>query len=286
MLIVQQIVNGVSLGAIIAVAALGLTLVFGVLRIPNFVHGQTLTLGAFATLYLVNQGLNFFVALALAAVPVALVGVVIERVTFRPLAGRDGEALFVAALASFTIIESIVELIVEDRSEVIRTSFGTSATRVGDIVVGNNRLVACGVAVVAIGIAHLILRRTSVGRAMRALADNPLAAAVVGVDERRVRVATFAVGSALGAVAGGLLGSINAVNAHMALTPTLNAFIVIVLAGMGSVGGTIIGAFVLAITQSVATVYLPGYQQSAAFALLIVLLVLRPAGLFGREAFH
>ena len=283
MLIIQQLVNGITFGAIIAVAALGLTLVFGVLRIPNFVHGQTLTIGGFFTLYLVTRhGLNFFLALIVAAVPVAAIGMLIERITFRPLIGRNQEAQFVAALAMFTIIEAIIELRVKDRSELIRTSYGGDATRIGDIVIGNSRLVAAGVAVAAIVAAQLVLHRTKVGRAMRAVADDSVAAALVGVDQVRIRLATFAVGSALGAVAGGLLGSISAVNAHMALSPTLLAFIVIVLGGLGSVGGTIIGAFILSCMTSIATIYVPGYQQSAAFLLLIVLLVVRPQGLFGK----
>jgi branched-chain amino acid transport system permease protein len=286
----QQIINGIFLGSIYALFALGYTLVFGVLDILNLAHQAVFMLCAFIALALVTAfHLHILVALPLAVLAAGLTGVLLERVAFRPLRGRAGSNVsgLISSLAMATIFESIALGIWGP--DVSRFPLGTTPDRhlhVAGAVLSEVQVVIVAISLVMMAALTFLVRKTRLGREIRAVAESTLAARVLGVDVDRVIAASFFISSALGGAAGVLFGlAFNSISPDVGRSVELKGLAVIILGGMGSMPGAVLAAFALGLVE-VYTVAQFGssYRDAVSFAVLFLILVVRPRGLLGQAA--
>ena len=286
----QQIVNGLFLGSIYALFALGYTLVFGVLDILNLAHQAVFMLCAYVALLVVlHLHLHMFLAFPLAVLAGGLLGLLVDRVAFRPLRGRSDSNIsgLISSIALATILEAVaLQLFGPD---VERFPFGTLPTRtlhLGGAVVSELQLVIIVIAVGMMAALTLLVQRTRLGRRIRAVAESPRAARVLGVNVDAVIAASFFISSALGAAAGVLFGlAFNAIGPDMGRAVELKGLAVIILGGMGSMPGAVVAGFALGITEVLVVAYLgASWRDAVSFAGLFLILVLRPRGLFGAAA--
>jgi branched-chain amino acid transport system permease protein len=283
----QQVINGLFLGSIYALFALGYTLVFGVLDMLNLAHQAVFMLCAFVALSLVGfMHLHILVAFPVSVAVAGLLGVVIERIAFRPLRGRASSNIsgLISSLAVATIFESIALGVWGP--DVSRFPFHTVPERqlhLGGAVIQELQLVIIGVSVVMMVALTVLLRRTHLGRQIRAVAESGLAARVLGVDVDRVIAASFFISSALGGAAGVLFGlAFNSISPDVGRSVELKGLAVIIVGGMGSMPGAVAAGFALGLLE-VFTVARFGssYRDAVSFAALFVVLLARPRGLFG-----
>jgi branched-chain amino acid transport system permease protein len=287
----QQVTNGLFLGSIYALFALGYTLVFGVLDILNLAHAAVFMLASFAALTLVTQlHLPILVALPLAMLLAGLLGVLLERVAFRPLRARadSNVAGLISSLAVATVFEAAALAVWGPNVE--RFPFGTLPAEdpahqlhVLGAVVSRLQLTIIAVAVVLVLLLTYLVRRTRLGREVRAVAESPRAARVLGVNVDRVIAASFFLSSALGGAAGVLYGlAFNSISPDMGRSVELKGLAVIIVGGMGSMPGAVIAGFALGLTEVFVVAHLGGsWRDAVSFAGLFLILVLRPHGLLG-----
>lgn len=283
-LLVQQVANGIMIGGIYGLMALGLTLIYGVLYIPNFALGHQAMIAAYLTFFLVSAyRVNYFLAIVLAMAAVALLGMAMERVAFRPLKDAPHVNGFIVAFGLLFVLESGALIAWGATYRKIDTVYDrTVLTVLGARLPLQRVLVVVAVVVIIIAM-QLFLKRTMAGAALRAVAQQREAALLVGIDVDRVASLTMAVGSALGAAAGGLIGPIVLVFPTMGSLMIVKAFVIIILGGMGSVVGAIIGGFMLGLVESLAAGFIsPSFKDLYAFLFLVIVLAIRPTGLFGR----
>lgn len=281
-LLPQQFLNGLALGSTYALVALGLTLIFGVLLIPNFAHGEFYMLGAFITYALVAVGANFWLAMLASVVCVMALGCLVDRAVFRPIEMAPPLSLMIAALAASIILQQVASIIWGTEARTIPAPL-TGVIRTPFFAVTQLQLVVMGSLAVAIGAVWLVLNRTRLGLAIRATAQNRDAAMLMGISMTQVHLATFAIGAALGAIAGALLGATFPIYPTMGVNPVLKAFVVLVIGGIGSLWGAVSGGLVLGIAEVMVAGYISSeLQDIGAFVILVLVLLLRPQGLFGR----
>jgi branched-chain amino acid transport system permease protein len=286
----QQIANGLFLGSIYALFALGYTLVFGVLDILNLAHQAVFMLCAYlALLLVVHLHLPMFAAFPLAVTAGGFLGLLVERVAFRPLRGRSDSNIsgLISSIALATIFEALaLQLFGPD---VERFPFGIvpdRSLRLGDAVVSELQVVIIAIALAMLVVLTFVVRRTALGRRIRAVAENPIAARVLGVNVDRVIAASFFVSSALGGAAGILFGlAFNSVSPDMGRSVELKGLAVIILGGMGSMPGAAIAGFALGLVEVFTVAKLgSSLRDAVAFGVLFLVLVLRPRGLLGAGA--
>jgi branched-chain amino acid transport system permease protein len=276
---------GVAIGCIYILLATGLNIIFGVMKLVNFAHGQFLMIGAYLTWTIsVAAGLNAYVAILVSMILVAGLGVVIERLTFRRVLGTEKLNEIFVSLGLIYIFENTALLIWGDQSQQIKSPFYGLSLNLPSISITYDRIVAVFVVVAVLVGFGLLLRKTKIGLAMRATSQLNRTAMLMGINVERIYMITFALGSALAAVAGGLYGIIFSFNSQTGAMPTIIAFAIIILGGLGSIRGAIVGGLLYGITEQLATLFLGGIWSSAvAFALLIVVLIIRPNGIFGEK---
>jgi branched-chain amino acid transport system permease protein len=284
----QQIVNGLFLGSIYALFALGYTLVFGVLDILNLAHAAVFMLACFVALALVSGlGLHILLALPLAVVAAGILGLVLERVAFRPLRGRANSNFsgLISSLAVAIVFEAIALEVWGPNVE--RFPFGTlpagSPIPFLGAEISRLQLTTVGVAVLFFLSLTWLVTRTRLGREIRAVAESPRAARILGVNVDRVIAASFFISSALGGAAGVLYGlAYNAIAPDMGRSVELKGLAVIILGGMGSMPGAVIAGFALGLSEVFVVAHLgASYRDVVSFAGLFLILVLRPRGLLG-----
>jgi branched-chain amino acid transport system permease protein len=283
----QQIINGLFLGSIYALFALGYTLVFGVLDILNLAHAAVFMLAAFVALTLVGAaGLHILVALPLAILVAGILGLVLERVAFRPLRGRSDSNIsgLISSLAMATVFEAVaLELWGPNIS---RFPFGiVPATQVRILggVVSFLQLTIVAVALALFLALTWLVNATRLGREIRAVAESPRAARILGVNVDRVIAWSFFISSALGGAAGVLFGlAFNSISPDMGRSVELKGLAVIILGGMGSMPGAVLAGFALGLSEVFVVAHLgASYRDAVSFAGLFLILVLRPRGLLG-----
>jgi branched-chain amino acid transport system permease protein len=276
--LIQQVVNGLMIGSIYALVALGLTMIFGLLGILNFAQGQLLMLAAFAVYLLSGLGLGFGVSLALAVLIVASIAVVLESVVFRPVEGLEISGLIVS-LGLIGIIENVALAVFGTDFRSLPVSF-PGAFVVAGVVLIKQRLFIFTVCLLIVAALFGFLRLGKWGLAMRATLQNRDAAALVGIPSRRIVTLTFGISGALAAVAGGLMGTVFPVEPLMGNDVLLKGFIAVILGGAGSPVGAVLGAAILGVTEAVGGGYTSGtYQDVFGLAMLILVLLVRPRGL-------
>lgn len=284
----QQFVNALGLGSIYALVAVGLAMVFGILRLINFAHGEVLMIGAFAAYFAAAAGLPFFLVAPLAILATIVVGVVMERVAYRPVRGAPDVALLLTSLAISIVLQNSALLVFGAQPK----PFPTPTVMAGQIALGGGvqisavNLVTVGTALALMAALTLFVTRTPLGVSMRATAENAMAAQLMGINVTTVIVAAFVIGSGLAGVAGMLWGArVGRIEPLMGFIPVLKAFVATVIGGFGSIPGAVLGAYLLGFGEVFLVALLPGdltsYRDAFVFAGLIVILLLRPQGILG-----
>lgn len=293
--LVQQIINGLSVGLVYALVAIGFTLIFGVLNVVNFAHGEVYMVGAFAGLVVITWAAPPLLVVALGVLVVgAVVGIGLERIAFKPFRRfRDEASLRSRAMREATLLSSLaVSLITR---EVMTQIFGSNMQtipqqyllqhpiRLGALSITDGDVIIFAASVVMLAALQFMLYRTRIGLSIRAVANSPLGAQFVGIDTDKAIMATFAVGSMLGAAAGLLVGLYSGtITAQMGFDPGIKAFVAMVMGGLSSIPGAVICALLLGVAESITTEFLAsGWQDLVAYAFLIATLVFFPQGLFG-----
>ena len=281
---IQLLLNGVVIGVIYALVAMGLSLIFGVLEIVNFAHGEFYMLGAMLAYFLsMNVGLGYWPAvLVVTAVAVAL-GYVLYEALLGSLRGQSFERSILLTLGLSMVLQNGAVFLFTTTPRMMQTRYSYSNVIVGDVRVSVMRLFALGLGLLAFAALYLILYRTRVGRAMRGVAQNREAALMVGIDPRAVSRLAVAIGIGLSGLAGAALAPVYAVHPLMGFSFVFKAFAIIIIGGLGNISGAAIAAVALGTLESVAGGFLPLVMADAlAFIAMIAILLLRPQGLFGR----
>jgi branched-chain amino acid transport system permease protein len=280
-LLAQQILNGLVTGSVYSLVALGLTLIYGTMNVPNFAHGQLFMLGAYLSYALVmRSGFHYWAAMAVAVVTLAIAGAALERIVFRPLRHAPPLNSMIAALGMMLLLEAVAQIIWGPEFRHTDTPYGGIVSVFG-VPVSQHRLILLGAAAASMTALLLFLTRTTAGAAIRATAQNPEGALLVGIDTSRVAMSTFAISAALAAVAGSLIAPISLVYPAMGTVVTLKAFVIVVLGGMGSVTGALIGGYLLALAETLGGTYISStYQELVAFVVLALVFTFKPSGLF------
>jgi branched-chain amino acid transport system permease protein len=281
---VQTIAGGILTGGVYAMVGIGLTLVFGVMRIVNFSHGEFMAVGMYTAFALFRHlGVDPYLSL-LVVVPVgAVLGALVERVALAPIARAAEHTAILMTVGIGLILSNALLFVFGAHPQTIFTSYATRTVRLGAITLSFPLLVSFAITLAVIGGLWGVLARTDFGRAVRGTAQNRDAAELQGVDTARVRTAVFAIGTVLAMVAGVLLLPVLYVFPTVGGIFTLKAFVVTVLGGMGNVAGAIVGGLVLGTAESVgASLGATGYRDAIGLVAFLLVLLVRPSGLFGR----
>lgn len=288
---VQQLVNGVSLGLVYALVAVGYAMVYGVIERINFAHGELAMLGAYVCAISIQQaGLGFFPALGVAMLVAALTGVLLDRFAYRPLRDAPRIAALITAVGASLVLQNLALLLWGARPRPFPRDaapdffFETAFTLSGAAVSGLQLFLLVSAMLFTSGL-FLLVRKTRLGLAMRALAENRSTARLMGVRVDWVTAATFAVGSALGGFAGVVSAmTYNQLSPTMGAVAGVKAFAAAVLGGIGSIPGALVGGLLLGVVEALGAGYVSSlYRDGAAFAALIVVVLVRPTGLFGKK---
>lgn len=282
--ILQQALNGLAIGAVYTLIALGLTVVFGILGIAHFAHGSVAMSGGYLTFWFGERfGLPFFAAMALAMVAGAVLGLLIERLAYRPVRDAPHINAFIIALGLTMMFEGINLLAFGADQVVIQTPY-RGVFNLGGVAVAELRLQVILTTCTLIAIVAWLISRTKTGKSIRAVAQNRPAAVLMGVNVNQVSAVVFSVSSALGAAAGALVGALLAIAPGVGEGLAVKGFAVLILGGLGSVPGAIVGGLVLGVSESLAAGFISSaYKDVIAFAVMIVVLLLRPEGLMGKR---
>jgi branched-chain amino acid transport system permease protein len=278
----QQLTNGVVLGSIYALSALGFTLIFGAARVVNFAYGEMLMLGAFATLTLMNLlDISFFFALPLAMLLLAAFSVGVYFVIVRPvLRGSELQVLLVTTGLLYVLHDLAITVWGTDPRQMDMGVDGI--VEIGDVIIPNQRLVVVATMLLLVVALYGVLYKLRVGKALRAVAQNRHGAQAIGLNVNRVVSFAFAVSGALACAAGGLLGALYAVDPGMGAAPLLKSFVIVIFGGLGSVPGAIVGGLVIGLTETLTGSYISnGFKDVFTFLTMIGVLLFRPNGLLG-----
>jgi len=283
----QQIINGLTQGSIYSLIAIGFTLIFGVLGLVNFAHGEVYMVGAFLGFFLITGvKLSFLPALLLAMVGSALIGILVELIAFKPLRKAPDVAPMVCTLGLSVVLQNGAMLWWGSDTKALPTdSFEFAFFPFFNAQLSNAQLLIFGVSIALMILLQAVLYRSRIGKAIRATAQNKDAASLMGVNINRVIAVTFALGSSLGGAAGVLIGMYyNAFYPTMGFIAGLKAFTATVFGGLTSIPGAVLGGLILGVVENLTAAYISsGYRDMVAFVILILVLLIKPSGLFGRD---
>jgi branched-chain amino acid transport system permease protein len=285
--VVRLGISAVLLAGLYSVMAYGLGLIYGVLRIVNLAHAGVIMAAAYVTWLLHSRlGIDPYLAIPVILIVFFIFGVVLYKgvVRFLPRGAAGGVQSLLLLFGIWLVMRNGAYLLFSGNDRAIRTGYSTHSISIFGTSVAQSRVVVFVIAVLTLAALHLFLTRTYTGKAIRAVAQNPDSGTIVGVNVERFYALTFGIGTSLGGLAGLLLATIFAFNPTSGAVELLKSFVVVVLGGLGSVVGIALGALVLAFAESYAILILPSYLTAAvSFVLLVVVLVLRPGGLFGQR---
>lgn len=283
--LLQHLLNAVVLGGTYALLGIGLTLIFGIMRVVNFTHGELYTFGAYMMfMFVMSIGVNFFLALVLAVMLGMLLGAAIEITLLRPIRGADIDTTMLVMIGAWIALQNTEQFVWTGIAKSIDAPFPVEPLVIGPVSVAWSRVFVLVVAVALIIGTYLLINRTKLGQAMRATFQDPQTAALMGVQINRVYTATFALGSGLAAAAGSLLGPVFVVYPTMGDLAALKSFAIVILGGLGNVVGATIGGFILAFMEELGAGYISsGYRDAMGFLLIILILLFRPTGLFAQK---
>jgi len=283
--LVETLLWGVVNGCIYILLATGLNIIFGVMKLVNFAHGQLLMIGAYVAFTAATAfGLNAYLSILVAIVAIALIGAGLERLTFRRVLGTDKLNEIFVSLGLIYVFENVAVLLWGNKLKQIKSPFQGLGLPLGEVSISYDLLLAISVVTVILIALFVLIKKTKIGLAMRATSQRSDTSMLMGVNIEKVYIFTFALGAALAGAAGALYGIIFPFNPSIGALPTIKAFAIIMLGGLGSIPGAIIGGLLYGIAENTAVYFLGGiWQDAIAFALLIIVLVIRPTGLFGEK---
>lgn len=289
---IQQIINGLSLGAIYALIALGYTMVYGILKFINFAHGEIFMLGAFSGFYIARMmGLHessivgALVVLILSMSVCAVIGVTIEKLAYKPLRSASKLTVLITAIGVSLFLQYTGQLVFGADPKSFPTILTNVTFNIGGASIGSNQIVVIVSSLLLMLGLTTIVQKTKIGTAIRAVSNNLTAASLMGININNVISFTFVLGSSLAAAAG-ILYSINypSIDPLMGILPGLKAFIAAVLGGIGNFPGAVLGGLVIGLVETFTVGYLsPTYRDAIAFAILIIILLVKPTGLLGKK---
>ncbi len=285
-ILLQVLFWGLYAGCIYILLATGLNLIFGVMKIVNFAHGELLMLGAYitATVFVVS-GFNPYLLIPLTMFVLGLIGLGVERLCFRPILGTGKLNEIFLSLGLIYIFQNGVALIWGDDRQVLNSPYQNISVPVGDIQLPLDYIIIIIVtALILVGL-YVLLRRTDLGRALRATSQNRKGAMIVGINVERMDMISFSIGAGLAAAAGTLwVVSGQVFTPYIGSLPAIKAFAIIILGGLGSIPGAIVGGLIYGIAENGAAYFLGGiWKDSISFLILIVVLIIKPTGLFGES---
>jgi branched-chain amino acid transport system permease protein len=281
----QHILNAIMLGGTYALLGIGLTLIFGIMRVVNFTHGELYTFGAYMMyMFVMPLQLNFFLALIMAVLLGVVLGAAIEIILLRPLRGASIDTTMLIMIGAWIVMQNMEQFVWSGIAKSIDSPFPADPLVLGAISVSWNRIFVFAIAIALIVGTYALIQWTKLGKAMRATFQDTETAELMGIRINTVYVATFALGSGLAAAAGALLGPIFVVNPTMGDMAALKSFAIVILGGLGNVAGAAIGGFILAMMEEMGAGYISsGYRDAMGFLLIIIILLFRPTGLFAQK---
>ncbi len=290
-LFLQQLVNGITLGGVYALIAVGYTMVYGVIQLINFAHGEIYMLGAFLAYSMVTfLNLPFFLAFALAIPVCALIGILLDFIAYRPLRDAPRLAALITAIGMSIFLQNLALMIWGSQiksypRDILPKVFSEPALIFGEVSISWLQIFILSLTVLCMIFLHLIIHKTRIGAAMRAVSQDKTTAALMGIGVNRVISFTFAIGSAMGGMAGVLVGLYyNAIFPTMGYVAGVKAFAAAVLGGIGSVSGAILGGGVLGIAEVMGAGYISSeYRDGISYAVMIAVILFKPSGLIGRK---
>ena len=296
--LIQILVWGLYAGCIYILLAIGLNLIFGVMNVVNFAHGELLMLGAYATFWIYTlSGVNPYLIIALAMILLGIIGVFIERLCFRPIKGTGKLNEIFLSLGLIYLFQNLAALLWTTDSRSIHSPYSNVSVSVGSVRLPLDYIIIILFTIVFLIAFQLFMKRTTIGRAMRATSQNRDAAALMGINVERMDMLSFALGSALAAAAGSLwLISGQIVDPYMGSIPAIKAFAVVIIGGLGSIPGAIVAGLTLGIAENVVPLFMQSFagllgvsmsftawKDTIAFFILIIVLVIKPTGIFGEK---
>ncbi len=298
MLVLQQLITALQMGSIYALVALGYTMVYGIIKLINFAHGDFIMVGGYVLFFtmplFLNIGLPAYLAVILAILACTVTGILVELIAYRPIRKKGtGMSALITAIAMSLFLENLAQAFFSSKKQMMGWSFYGSFTglKIGDLIINANAVVTVGICVVVMIGLTLFVNKTKMGRAMRAVSEDRTAAVVTGVNINRTILMTFGIGSALAALA-----ALSYCNNNMGVTPDIGAtlglyaFVAAVLGGIGSIPGALIGGFTIGFVEMLANSNLfdllpglSGYKDAIVYLVLIVVLLVKPAGILGKN---
>ncbi len=293
--ILQQIINGISLGSIYALIALGYTMVYGILRLINFAHGDIYMLGAFIGFFALGSwNMPFAIGLIIAMLLTAIIGILVEKLAYKPLRNAPRISLLITAIGVSFLLENIMVLLVGATPRAFPQKISTEVYLIGNIIVTNKQIIILSVSIFLMLFLQFVVNKTKIGRAMRAVSQDKEMAQMLGVNIDNVISFTFALGSALATVstvgvALTLMAKSTNINInivaepYMGVMPGLKAFVSAVLGGIGIIPGAMLGGFIMGIAEVLVSAFISSTIRDAiAFIILIVILLVKPTGILGK----
>ncbi len=284
--LLQQLINGISLGSIYALIALGYTMIYGIIKLINFAHGDIYMVGAYVGFFAITQAqVSILPALLISMVVTGLLGMLVEKLAYKPLRHAPRISILITAIGVSFFLEYASMYFVSPTPRTFPEVIDNVAFHVGDLVINGQQLLILGITVVLMAILTYIVQKTKLGKAMRAASFDTETAQLMGVNADQVISFTFVIGSSLAAVAGVLVGVYyNSIDPLMGIMPGLKAFVAAVLGGIGILPGAVVGGLVLGVIEALVSGFISStFRDAAAFAILILVLLFKPSGLFGKN---
>lgn len=286
---IQSLANGLNLGSIYALTALGYTMVYGIIRMINFAHGDFIMVGGFTLFYtipvMLKMGLPGWVAVFVAIIICVFVGVMTEQIAYKPVRGQGSTTALITALGMSLVLENGALVLFGSAPRNVPPMFDLPAVSFGSITIPATTILTLVIGIVMMLLLTLFIKYTKLGRAMRAVPEDKIASTLVGINVNKIITITFAIGSGLAAVASMMYTtSYVSIKNELGITLGLKAFVAAVLGGIGSIPGAMIGGLLLGIIEIMVKVYmLPGTYEAVTYLILILVLLIRPTGLMGKK---
>ena len=281
----MQFINGLNIGSIYALIALGYTMVYGIAKLINFAHGDVIMVGAYISFISMKFGLPWWLAVIISIVACAVLGVVMEKVAYKPLRNASRISLLITAIGISSLLQNLFQLIFGANPQPYHAFITLPALNLGGISIQANYYITFSVSVLLMILLTLFVNKTTMGKAMRAVSEDEGAAKLMGINVDTTISLTFAIGCALAAIAGILYANCYPmINPTLGSLPGIKAFIAAVLGGIGSIPGAVIGAFILGMVEAMTKAYISSQlTDTIVFAILILMLVFKPAGILGKN---
>jgi branched-chain amino acid transport system permease protein len=284
-----MLVSGLKLGSIYAIVAIGYSIVYGILRLINFAHGDIMTVGVYIILVLMNQlGVPLLACVIISVALSIVVGLLIERLAYRPLRDSTEETTLISSLAVSALLQNLLQMIFgSQRKPFMLPDWLTQGHQIGTVSLSTINILTFIITAIFLVALYFVLTRTKIGMAMRACSENMNASRLMGINVNKVVMFAFAIGSGMAVIAGLLLaGEYKTIYPSLGFVPGLKAFCAAVVGGIGSLGGAVAGAFIIGLAEMLFAGLMPAsvtaYRDAFVFLLMVVVLLFRPNGLFGQ----